>query len=249
MAIPEYGLIGYPLTHSFSPAYFRKRFEAAGIDAAYHAFELRAIEQLPSLLQERPQLRGLNVTIPYKEAVIPYLDELDEVAADIGAVNCIHITDGGLKGYNTDAAGFEQSLRPLLQPGHRKALVLGTGGSSKAVTYTLDKLGIVYMPVSREEGKDRLSYASLKPELVREHTLIINTTPLGMYPDTDRAPALPYEALTERHLLYDLIYNPEETLFLKRGRERGATTANGMKMLYLQAEESWRIWNGTNQQA
>ena len=238
-----YGIIGYPLTHSFSPAYFKKKFAQLGTDAVYEAFPLAGISELSGLLASHDMLAGLNVTTPYKEAVIPFLHEIDPVAAEIGAVNCVVIKDGWKKGYNTDALGFEQSLNPLLQPQHTYALVLGTGGSSKAVAYTLTQLGIPFRKVSRYRGADVLAYDELTAALMAQYKLIINTTPLGMYPNMDAAPAIPYEQLTDQHLLYDLIYNPEETRFLAQGRAQGAGTKNGFEMLQLQAEASWDIWS------
>jgi shikimate dehydrogenase len=240
-----YGLIGYPIQQSFSPGYFNEKFRREGIDAAYQSFPLKDIAELPALLQSQPGLRGLNVTIPYKTAVIPFLDELSADAQDMNAVNCITILrNDKLKGYNTDWSSFLISLQPLLKGEYQKALVLGSGGAAKAVTYALRQLGIKYNVVSR--GTDYspfLSYSAVTPDFIKEHQLLINTTPLGMHPDTDRAPELPYDALTSEHLLYDLIYNPEETLFLKKGRERGAATKNGLEMLHLQAEASWKIWS------
>ncbi|WP_276133316.1 shikimate dehydrogenase family protein [Polluticoccus soli] len=239
-----YGIIGYPLGHTFSPGYFTKKFADEGIDAVYKSFPLEQITELPELLQQQTELRGLNVTIPYKEAVLQYLDETDAAAKAVGAVNCIHITDGNTKGYNTDIIGFEQSLLPLLQPHHRRALVLGTGGAAKAVAYVLNKLGIDYRKVSRSGQPEVVSYDDLTPELISAHTLIINTTPLGMYPDIYSFPPIPYDAIGAEHLLYDLIYNPAETRFLSLGKANGATVKNGMEMLHLQAEASWQIWTG-----
>jgi shikimate dehydrogenase len=238
----QYGIIGYPLTHSFSPAYFTKKFAAENIDAAYTAFPLEQVSDFPALLAQNPQLQGLNVTIPYKQAIIPYLDELDEEARLIGAVNCIAIRDGRTIGYNTDVCGFEQSLKPLLMPQHTHALVLGTGGAAHAVTRALEKLGIADTKVSRSAGPNALCYADLTPELVQHHLLIINTTPLGMHPYTGQFPSIPYDALETSHLLYDLIYNPERTSFLSIGRQYGASIKNGLEMLYLQAEAGWKIW-------
>jgi shikimate dehydrogenase len=240
-----FGIIGYPLSHSFSPAYFKKKFEAGHIDAAYNAFPLGNIEELPALLEKNNKLHGLNVTIPYKESVIKYLDETDVMAGTIGAVNCIAIKSGRTKGYNTDVIGFEKSLAPLLQSHHRHAFILGTGGASKAVAFVLNKLGISFQKVSRELT-GALHYDDITPELIKHHTLIINTTPLGMYPNTDTFPKLPYEAIGRQHLLYDLIYNPEETKFLSLGEKQGAVIKNGFEMLEIQAEESWRIWNETS---
>ncbi|HEY1032114.1 MAG TPA: shikimate dehydrogenase [Flavipsychrobacter sp.] len=236
-----YGLIGYPLKHSFSPAYFKDKFTRLGIDATYHAYAIPTIHELPELIKKHPSLAGLNVTIPYKEQVLSYLDEVDSIAQQIGAVNCIAIHAGKLKGYNTDVIGFADSLKPLLQPHHTDALILGTGGASLAVAYALGQLGIRYTKVSRAVGD--IVYADLRPEHIATHTLIINTTPVGMFPDVDAFPDLPYEAITDKHLLYDLIYNPAETAFLAKGKAQGATIKNGHEMLVLQAEASWQIWN------
>jgi len=237
-----YGIIGFPVAQSFSPAFFRERFAREGIDATYTAFSLEQVTALPALLDAHPDLQGLNVTIPHKTTVIPYLDDLDPAAAAIGAVNCIAIRHGRLKGYNTDATGFEESLKPLLRPHHNRALVLGSGGASKAVCYVLKKLGIDFCIVSRKPDPHMLAYHDINETLLTRYPVIINTTPLGMSPDTDRCPELPYQHLTPVHLLYDLVYNPEETKFLMFGRRRGAAIKNGMEMLHLQAEAAWRIW-------
>lgn len=236
-----YGLIGYPLTHSFSPAYFNDKFEREGIDAVYKAFPLRTINDLPALIEQYPQLVGLNVTIPYKEQVIPYLDAIDEAAKVIEAVNCIHISNDKRTGYNTDYTGFMKSMLPLQKIRYRHALVLGSGGASKAVQYALQQLDIIPTVVSRTDGD--INYDTLTVDMVEANKLIVNTTPLGMYPDTDNYPPIPYHALGRQHLLYDVIYNPELTTFLKKGRQQGASIKNGYEMLVLQAEESWRIWN------
>ena len=242
--LAHYGLIGYPLQHSFSPAYFKKKFAAANIEAVYELYPIETIEAFPALLANNPDLKGLNVTTPYKEVVMPYLDEIDAVAAEIGAVNCIVIKNGRTKGYNTDATGFEKSLNPLLMPQHTAgALIIGTGGSSKAVGYALTQLGIPFHKVSRHKTDHVFSYRELNSDVMSYYKLIINTTPIGMYPHIDEAPQLPFEYIGEHHLLFDLIYNPEETKFLAMGRERGATTKNGFEMLQLQAEASWDIWN------
>jgi shikimate dehydrogenase len=238
-----YGLIGFPLIHSFSPSYFLEKFLREGIDAVYYPFELQKVRDLPYLLRQNRGVRGLNVTIPHKESVIEFLDEVDETAEKIGAVNCIDIRAGKLKGYNTDAIGFEKSLLPLLKPHHTKALVLGTGGSSLAVRYVLDKLSIDIVSVSREKKDGALAYTDVDSNIIHEHTLIVNTTPLGMLPNVKGSPSIPYEALTGEHLLYDLVYNPAETAFLSQGRARGAVTKNGLEMLHIQADESWRIWS------
>ncbi len=239
-----YGLIGYPLSHSFSKGFFAGKFAREGIrDCMYESFPIPEINELPALLAQYPDLQGLNVTIPYKQAVMSYLDELSPAAAQIGAVNCIHFKEGRKTGYNTDAIGFRRSLEPLLQPHHNKALVLGTGGAAKAVQYVLEGLNIPYKLVSRQASADSISYEQLDAATMASHTLIVNTTPLGMYPNVSAAPALPYEQLTDKHLLYDLIYNPAVTAFLQQGADRGATIKNGHEMLILQAEASWEIWN------
>ena len=247
----RYGLIGFPLTHSFSQRYFTDKFVREGItDCQYELFELPDVAALPELLQT-PGLRGLNVTIPHKQAVLPYLDRLDTSAGKIGAVNVIRIeTDGSRTGYNSDYYGFRQSLEDWLRvlgrtTGDLRALVLGTGGASKAVTAALSDMVIPYRSVSRSKTADTLTYHDL-PKLIGEYPLIINCSPVGTYPHTDEAPALPYDQLTDRHLLYDLVYNPAQTLFMKRGHERGAATHNGLRMLELQAEKAWDIWQGVS---
>ena len=237
-----YGIIGYPLSHSFSPGYFNSLFAGEKIEATYQPFPIAAIAEYPTLVVEHPELRGLNVTIPYKEAIIPYLDELDDAARETGAVNCIKLEGRRSTGYNTDIIGFEESLRPLLQPHHTRALVLGTGGAAKAVIYVLKKAGISYTEVSRSSALGHLTYRDLTPDILGRHKLIINTTPSGMYPNVQSCPQLPYEALGKDHLLYDLIYNPEETLFLKKGKEQGAAIKGGTEMLIMQANASRRIW-------
>lgn len=238
-----YGLIGYPLGHSFSPAYFSEKFAREEIHAKYEAYPLERIEQLTALLADNPHILGLNVTTPYKEAVIPFLDALHPAAEKVGAVNCIDIRDGKLTGYNTDVIGFEQSLKPLLTPEINSALVLGSGGAAKAVCYVLEQLSIAYTIVSRTAGNERKTYAELTPTDLEECKLIVNTTILGMYPAIDTLPALPYEYLTARHVLYDLVYNPAETKFLQKGIAASATVKNGQEMLELQAEAAWSIWN------
>ena len=238
-----YGLIGYPLTHSFSPDHFNRKFAEEGIHAQYRSFPIATIKEYPQLLEAHKRLAGLNVTIPYKEAVIPYLHQLDAVATAVGAVNCIQIENGVTTGYNTDVTGFERSLVPLLQPHHGRALVLGTGGSARAVSYVLKKLGIAITEVSRSSALGLLTYRDLTPDIVRAHPMIINTTPSGMYPNIGAFPPIPYEALDDKHLLYDLIYNPAETLFLKHGKQQGASTKNGMEMLILQADACRDIWH------
>ncbi|MGI6218870.1 MAG: shikimate dehydrogenase family protein [Bacteroidaceae bacterium] len=244
-----YGLIGYPLKHSFSRSFFNEKFAAEKINAEYRNFEIPSIEDFMEVIESNPELRGLNVTIPYKEKVIPYLDSLDSSASEIKAVNVIKITHTKdklhLTGYNSDIIGFTESISPLLKPHHRKALILGTGGASKAVDHGLRQLGIETLFVSRKEGKERsITYDKVTPELLKEYTVIVNTTPLGMFPIEDVCPDLPYEALGKEHLLYDLIYNPENTLFMKNGAKQGATVKNGLEMLLLQAYAAWDIWQG-----
>ena len=238
------GLIGFPLEHSFSQTYFSEKFFREGRkDCSYETFAIENISLLPSLLQKHPELSGLNVTIPYKERVIRYLNTMTEEAKMLGAVNTIKIENGILRGFNTDVFGFMHSLKPLLKEQHRKALVLGTGGAAKAVAYVLTQLKIEYQLVSRSLGDKReLSYQTLSEDIVEEHKLIVNTTPLGMQPDVLSFPDIPYEALSSKHLLYDLVYNPEKSIFLIKGQQQGAEIKNGLEMLYLQAEKSWEIW-------
>lgn len=235
------GLIGYPLSHSFSPSYFQKKFEDLGLEnCEYKAYPIATIAEVESIFDLG--VTGLNVTIPYKEAILPYLDELSEEAFEIGAVNTIMIRNGRKYGYNTDIYGFEHSLLELLKDCRpEKALILGTGGAAKAVEYTLKGLGIMPNNVSRKSGF--LNYEELDSNIMDAHKLIVNTTPLGMYPNVDRCPNLPYRALSDDHFLYDLVYNPEKTLFLKKGAEQGAFIKNGHDMLILQAEKAWTIWN------
>jgi shikimate dehydrogenase len=241
----RYGLIGYPLSHSFSQKYFTEKFQREGITGCvYENFPLAAIDEFPALIQQHSDLHGLNVTIPYKEKVIPFLTSQSEVVQAIGACNCIRIVNGQFIGHNTDVVGFEQSLLPLLQPHHKNALVLGTGGAAKAVHYVLNKLGIAFREVSRTPSTTRqIAYEQIDGSVIREYELIINTSPLGMYPNINECPPLPYEALTSKHYLFDLVYNPAKTLFLQKGAEQGAAVKNGHDMLIIQAEESWRIWN------
>lgn len=239
-----FGLIGYPLSHSFSKGFFAEKFQKEGIsDCIYENFPLEDISQFPALLEQQPNLRGLNVTIPYKEAVLPWLDELSPAAEQIKAVNCIQFHEGIRIGFNTDVMGFKKSLLPLLKPHHTNALVLGTGGAAKAVMFVLQELNIPYTVVSRRAQNGVITYDTLDKDIMTAHTIIINTSPLGMYPQTDAAPPIPYDLITKHHLLYDLIYNPAETLFLQQGAAKGAAIKNGHEMLVLQAEASWDIWN------
>lgn len=240
----RYGLLGRTLSYSFSKGYFAKKFADEGItDASYENFELPSIQGFPQLLSSFSDLKGLNVTIPYKEEVLPFLAEQDESVKAIGACNCIKLDNGRLTGYNTDAAGFQNSVKPQLKPHHKKALVLGTGGASKAVCHALEKLGIAYRLVSRQPANNRLGYEDINEGILSEHHLIINTTPVGTFPNVDEALPLPYRLLTPGHFLFDLVYNPAKTMFLSEGERRGAQIANGYQMLVGQAEESWRIWN------
>lgn len=242
-----YGLIGHPLGHSFSRAFFTKKFQEEGIQAEYLNFDIATLETLKDILDAHPQLKGFNVTLPYKQAIIPLLDGVSEEARAIGAVNVVRVshTPQGirLKGFNSDTIGFSNSISPLLKPHHDKALVLGTGGASKAVCHSLDKLGIGWKYVSRKPMPGAYTYEALTPEIMAAHTVIVNCSPVGMYPHTGACPQIPYEALTPRHLLYDLVYNPVTTLFMKRGEEHGAVTKNGLEMLHLQALASWDFWH------
>mgnify|MGYP001265825851 CR=1 FL=1 len=239
-----FGLIGYPISHSFSKRYFSEKFEKEGLDhCRYELFPIASINLLPETLRNNPDLRGLNVTIPYKEAVLSYLDGFGEGVEAIGAVNVIDISDGKLIGYNSDVAGFELSLRHFLGTDHPEAaLVLGSGGASKAVQFVLSKMNIPYQLVSRNP-KTGLVYEQLTRDILQTHRLIINTTPLGMSPQTETCPKIPFDWISPRHLLFDLVYNPEETLFLKKGQLQGARIKNGLDMLYIQAEKAWEIWN------
>lgn len=244
----KFGIIGYPLGHSFSQRYFTEKFRAEGLDDhVYDQYPLASIEEFPALIASVPEWVGLNVTIPYKQAVIPYLDELDPQARAIGAVNCIRIsrTDGKahLKGFNTDMPGFEASLREMLGDRRPDALVLGTGGASKAVACALERLGIRFRLVSRSgDGETILSYKEITPEWIAQTPLIVNATPLGTFPDVDTLPDIPYEALGRGHYLHDLVYNPAETAFMRQGRLRGATVKNGYAMLIGQAQDAWKVW-------
>ena len=273
-----YGLIGYPLGHSFSRKFFTEKFEKEGIDAQYLNFEIPSIEEFPEIIKNNPELRGLNVTIPYKQQVMQYLDDISEEAKAIGAVNVVRIERpspqpspimgretmrnagnkpdglpikgdmseglrGSLIGYNSDVIGFVESIKPLLKPHHKKALILGTGGASKAIRYGLEKkLGMKTLFVSRSAREGMITYEEVTAEVLKEYEVIVNCSPVGMYPHVDECPALPYEAMNENNLLYDLVYNPLETLFMKKGAEQGATVKNGLEMLHLQAIASWKSW-------
>ena len=243
----KYGLIGYPLGHSFSMGYFNEKFKNEAINAVYENFEIPDIQDITTVIGSNPDLAGFNVTIPYKEKVMDYLDYIAPEAAEIGAVNVVKVTHNGeravLKGFNSDVVGFVNSIKPLLRPLHKKALVLGTGGASKAVEFGLRKLGLETIKVSRTEKDNTITYGQVTPELLSEYKVIVNCTPCGMAPHFDECPNLPYDSIDDSFLLYDLIYNPEETLFLRKGKEKDATVKNGLEMLLLQAEEGWNIWN------
>lgn len=242
----KFGLLGKNIAYSFSKKYFTNKFEKLGLTSLkYMNFDIPEIEEFPFIIYHREEeFGGMNVTIPYKQAVMKYLHEIDADAKEIGAVNTIKFTeDNKLIGYNTDVYGFQKSIEPLLEKHHKKALILGTGGASKAVAYALKKLNIEYRFVSRKLNDDHLLYSALNKELLNEYSIIINCTPLGTFPNINDAPNVPYEFVTSQHLLYDLIYNPEKTTFLKNGEKNGAVIKNGLEMLELQAEKSWEIWN------
>lgn len=240
-----FGLIGYPLSHSFSQRYFTQKFKYERIvDCQYQNFELADLATEILYLKYEKELAGLNVTIPYKTAILSYLDEASEVVKKIGACNCIAIKNGKWVGHNTDVTGFENSFIPLLKPHHKKALILGTGGASQAVAYVLEKKGIPFLKVSRHSQPDCITYEEVDANLIHDYQIVINTTPVGMHPEVNQCPSLPYEAITANHYFFDLIYNPSKTLFLQLAEEKGALIENGDKMLLIQAEESWDIWNG-----
>ena len=244
-----YGLIGYPLGHSFSRKFFTEKFEQEDIDAQYLNFEIPSIEEFPNIIASHPELLGLNLTIPYKQQVMQYLDEISPEAKAIGAVNVVRCQRSTvncqpkLTGYNSDVIGFVESIKPLLKPHHKKALILGTGGASKAIHYGLEeKLGMETLFVSRTSRENMITYNDITKDLLQDYTVIVNCSPVGMFPKVDECPALPYEAMNENHLLYDLVYNPLETLFMKKGAAQGATVKNGLEMLHLQAIASWEFW-------
>jgi shikimate dehydrogenase len=242
-----FGLVGRNISYSFSKGYFAQKFKVEGFtDHQYVNFDLQSIDELPDVVQKYPSvLRGMNVTIPYKQEVFAYMDSVDEVAQKVRAVNTIKITqEGDLKGYNTDVVGFRNSIVPLLKSHHQKALILGTGGASKAVANVFEELEIEFLKVSRNpKNSDEIAYAELNKDLMLDHTVLVNCTPLGTFPNVERKPDIPYKFISENHLLYDLIYNPNKTAFLQEGEQRGAQIKNGLEMLELQAEESWRIWS------
>ena len=244
-----FGLLGYPLSHSFSKKYFEVKFAHEQLmDCRYENFELSSIHQLPDLIRDQPSLQGFNITIPYKQQIIPFLHEENEVVQQTGACNCVKLVDGRLVGYNTDVEGFSQSLKKQLRPFHKHALILGTGGAAKAVAYVLKGMRIPYNFVSRrhQHPDNCLSYDEVNEQVLHTHQLIINTSPTGMYPNVHTAPPIAYQALTDQHFLFDLTYNPEKTLFLQQGESKGAAIQNGYDMLVIQAEESWKIWTGSD---
>lgn len=240
----RYGLIGYPLTHSLSGQYFTNKFKEEGIeDCIYERFSIPSIQDLHTILDTHKDLCGFNITIPYKKEVLAFLTERSKAVEEVGACNCVKIEEGKLIGYNTDVIGFENSLVPFLKPTHNKALVLGTGGAALAIVYVLEKLGINYAYVSRTAAAGQFSYNNIDADVMAAHTLIINTTPLGMFPNIEACPDIPYHLLTSAHHLFDLTYNPAESTFLAKGKQMGATIQNGQQMFVEQAEQSWRIWN------
>lgn len=244
MRYRKIGLIGYPLKHSFSQSYFTQKINDLGIkDLLFENIEMENISSVLTFLKEHEDFIGLAVTIPHKIAILSYLDEIDDYAQSIGSVNCLRIRDGKLKGYNTDAIGFLQSIKPLLKKQHKKALVLGSGGSSKTVIKVLNHLGVETKVVSRNPKEDMISYEALNAKVLSNHFVVINCSPVGMFPDVKSAPKIPYEAVTEEHLFFDLVYNPTETVFLQRAKKHGAEICNGLNMLHIQAEQNWKVWN------
>ncbi|MGV1011727.1 MAG: shikimate dehydrogenase family protein [Flavobacterium sp.] len=241
----KFGLIGRDISYSFSKKYFTEKFSKDLFDdCTYENFDIPNIEEFPNILKNNPDLKGLNVTIPYKEAIIPYLDTLSDKAFKIGAVNVIRFTKkGNLKGYNSDWYGFKKTLEPLLKPYHKKALILGTGGAAKAIAFALEQMGIFYTFVSREATENTIDYSRINATTFDNYQIIINCTPLGTSPNTKEFPPIPYAFFTEKHIAYDLIYNPEETQFLKKAKKKGAIIKNGKEMLIFQAEKAWKIWN------
>lgn len=239
-----YGLIGYPLSHSFSKKFFDGKFEKENIaDCEFQNFEIPQVQEILNIIQQNPALQGFAITIPYKQTILSLLHQTTNAVQQMQACNCVKIVNQQLIGFNTDVVGFEKSFAPKLQPHHTKALVLGTGGAAQAVLYTLQKLNIAYTIVSRNAGQNILSYNQLSKNILEQHTVIINCTPLGTYPKIEDCPNIPYQYLTPQHYLFDLVYNPPKTKFLALGEAQGATIKNGMDMLTIQAEENWKIWN------
>ena len=239
----RYGLLGKNISYSFSKGYFTEKFKKLELkNHSYENFDIQTISEFPNIIQNN-RLKGLNVTIPYKEQILSFLDEIDEKAKKIGAVNTIKFAENGLHGFNTDIFGFEESIKPFLEAHHNKALILGTGGASKAIRFVLEELGITYNYVSRSSNPTTLNYSLLDKPILEEHTVIINCTPLGTFPEIQNKPNIPYQYLNKNHLLFDLVYNPLKTKFLRLGEEKGASVCNGLKMLELQADKSWEIWN------
>lgn len=240
----RFGLIGFPLGHSFSQQYFNNKFKTENLtDCFFELFPIENVDSFPELLNAHKDLKGLAVTIPYKQTIINFLTSIDEAASEIGAVNCLKISSQKIIGFNTDVIGFENSIKPILKPNHKKALILGTGGGSKAVQFVFKKLGIEFLLVSRSKNKQHIQYQDIDELIFDDYNIIVNATPVGMTPNNDKCPEIPYQFLSEKHLLFDLIYNPSETLFLQKGREAGAQTKNGHEMLTTQAEANWKIWN------
>jgi shikimate dehydrogenase len=240
----NFGLVGKDISYSFSRGYFKKKFEALGLtNYAYNNFDLQSISEFPAIFENTLNIQGINVTIPYKEEVIQFLDDIDMVAKKIGAVNTIKFSENGMIGYNTDAYGFQKSIEPYLKNHHKKALILGTGGASKAIAFVLEELGITFSFVSRSGKNNGFKYQEITDDMISEHTLIINCSPVGTFPNIEEKPAIPYYSINKKHLLFDLIYNPDETAFLTTGKANGATICNGHRMLEFQAEKSWSIWN------
>jgi len=244
MSIRKIGLIGYPLLHSFSKSYFSQKINEEGItDLIFDNIEMQDISGLPDFLLKNPKYVGLAVTIPHKTSILPFLDDIETTALEIGSVNCLKINPGNIKGFNTDMIGFEQSIKPLLKKHHTQALILGSGGSSKTVAHVLKKMGLQTTVVSRTPSAGMIGYEEVSDEIMSTNTVVVNCTPLGMFGTELSSPILPYEVLTNLHLFFDLIYNPEETTFLQKAKQRGATTCNGLDMLLIQAEENWKIWH------
>ncbi len=240
----KFGLLGRNISYSFSKGYFTEKFKSLGLkDHSYVNFDVPKIEDIKEIVKNTHDLVGFNITIPYKEAIFPYLSQVDPKAKAIGAINVVKVEENGLKGYNTDVIGFERSIAPHLKSGHQKALILGTGGASKAVEFALNSLGLTCQKVSRTAAEDKWSYEQLNKEVIAQYKVIVNCTPLGTFPNVEDKPAIPYQYITADHLVYDLIYNPETTSFMKHAQEKGATAVNGHQMLKLQAEAAWEIWN------